>query len=509
MICKDLLCLSFVEHAGFKAVLEYTSPLFKMPSSDTITRKMEIKYELLKEKFALELEHVECYCITCDNWTDLANDTYIGVTIHYRKDSELVSGTLGCIPLKERHTSEYLLEKLKNVFKEFKVNIEKIFVMISDRAANIKKACIDLVGIKKWLPCIAHVLSSIIPDSLAEFPDLTSMVDKLKGIVKLIRQCGPATDELKRSQIAKGVSEGNTLKLIQSVPTRWDSTINMIERYFEIEPHLFTSMSKCSKPLDLMTREESCVMKDVLITMLPIREILKEIGGQKYPTASLIIPLISLLEKSYESISPNTDQGRAFKAKVSDNLNEQFKYIEQNKILAVSTILDPRFKRLYFKLPTAIVSTKNYIKLELSKLKSIRIKSSETVSTSVKQSTESSKKTNVWDLHDQLQRSKTRDQLSEDIELEQYLDLEEIQRFDDPLDYWLGVKKTFPNLSIMALNYLSLLATSIPSERLFSTAGKIRTETRNKLLPKHVNMLVFLSSRPDKDWGIVRVKKNK
>jgi len=66
----------------------------------------------------------------------------------------------------------------------------------------------------------------------------------------------------------------------------------------------------------------------------------------------------------------------------------------------------------------------------------------------------------------------------------------------NPLDWWKVHHEHYPLLATMAKKYLSISATNCPSERLFSSSGKVVTSLRNNLTPEKVNMLVFLS----KNW---------
>ena len=61
-----------------------------------------------------------------------------------------------------------------------------------------------------------------------------------------------------------------------------------------------------------------------------------------------------------------------------------------------------------------------------------------------------------------------------------------------PLDWWKVNSFKYPNISKMAKQVLGVPATSVPSERVFSTAGDIVTAQRAALDPVHVDKLIFL-----------------
>ncbi len=68
---------------------------------------------------------------------------------------------------------------------------------------------------------------------------------------------------------------------------------------------------------------------------------------------------------------------------------------------------------------------------------------------------------------------------------------------EDPLLWWKNAAGRFPQMSRVARKYLCICATSTPSERVFSTAGKVVGPQRALLKPDKVNMLVFLAKNLD------------
>ncbi|XP_074608742.1 uncharacterized protein LOC141863174 [Acropora palmata] len=68
---------------------------------------------------------------------------------------------------------------------------------------------------------------------------------------------------------------------------------------------------------------------------------------------------------------------------------------------------------------------------------------------------------------------------------------------ENPLTWWRQNNERYPSLAILAKKYLCIPATSVPSERVFSTAGEIVTAQRSQLKSEHVDRLIFLK----KNWN--------
>ena len=62
----------------------------------------------------------------------------------------------------------------------------------------------------------------------------------------------------------------------------------------------------------------------------------------------------------------------------------------------------------------------------------------------------------------------------------------------NPLDWWQQNERQLPILAELARYTLGIPATSVPSERVFSTAGDIVNANRSALKWKNVDMMLFL-----------------
>ena len=103
----------------------------------------------------------------------------------------------------------------------------------------------------------------------------------------------------------------------------------------------------------------------------------------------------------------------------------------------------------------------------------------------------------MWHFFDQqVAQASERNSVSSEltIQMQQYLCVNNLERKQDPLEWWKWNCHLYPHVSKLAKKYLSIPGTSVPSERIFSKAGQIISERRNRLKPKHVNMFTFLNN---------------
>jgi len=63
----------------------------------------------------------------------------------------------------------------------------------------------------------------------------------------------------------------------------------------------------------------------------------------------------------------------------------------------------------------------------------------------------------------------------------------------DVLKWWRDNEGQLPQTAAVARRYLSVPATSVESERLFSATGRLISKLRTRLLPDNVEVLVFLN----------------
>jgi len=76
--------------------------------------------------------------------------------------------------------------------------------------------------------------------------------------------------------------------------------------------------------------------------------------------------------------------------------------------------------------------------------------------------------------------------------LEDYECEAQIHPNDNPLEWWKIKQKKYPILSQLERKFLAIPASSVPCERLFSSAGNIITQKRNRLEPNIAAGLIMM-----------------
>lgn len=490
MIIRDLQPFSVVEDAGFKDLVAALDPSYQVPSRTTFSRNLLIqKFEDATMKIKLLLKEAEIATLTTDTWTSRAVENYMALTVHYLdKEWNMKSILLGCLHFKEQHTSENIRNELLNILRNWELS-EKIHAVVTDNARNITGA-IKLTG---WphLPCLAHTLNLVVQDALKLIHPIQC---KAKKIVEHFHRSTTAATKLTDMQ---SQMNRNVLKLINDVVTRWNSTYNMFQRLCEVQVPLEATLGVLHNPVEILNESDWITLKSCCALLKPFEQVTKELSAEKNVCVSKIIPLIEGLKLFISGIEPSGDDALALKNSLLTGLQNRFSRLEYNSLLAKATFLDPRFKQKGFSDSNAITKVRDGLQSEMSALfEKSRLEEMETKSQEqdINTTTDDIEVDSIWQSFDAKISKTTSTVAASIIECRQYSEEANINRKGDPLKWWKTREPVYPYLSRLARKYLCAVATSVPSERVFSKAGLIISDRRSRLKPKNAEKIIFLNA---------------
>lgn len=493
-VIMDNKPFSVVEGTGFRKLMKEVAPHYQMPSRETIKNRMEEKYNIQSLMFKDYIQKAESYCLTYDVWTEtMQNKSFLGITIHFNDSTRLKSGTLGVIELTQKHTAEYLETELRKFLREWGVSVEKVSAVVTDNDATMMKMNRAIFGEKRIIPCFAHTLNLIVSKSLEHSGDLMELISKVRGIVKFIKRSVNASDELRKRQIEAGCSEGNVKKLILDVKTRWNSAYYMLERFYSLRAVLGQILLARDDAPSMVTGADLRIIRETLKLLLPFETITREISGDNYVTISKTIPLVSCLTEAMEGLTSVEEKVEKLREELKTELRKRFEKIEFNPSMALATALDPRFKTIHFKEPLAKVKVLNYLNNFL-----IENRVGDNVEDEEEKEKDNGKNSDfdIWKFHRIIANSKSKGMSSSvtQNEVQFYLNSPVAAMKKSPIEVWEELNTVYPSLYPHAKKYLGIVATSVPSERLFSKAGATITQERNRLTGKRLSKLLFLNS---------------
>ncbi|KAL4134780.1 hypothetical protein QTP88_006495 [Uroleucon formosanum] len=115
-----------------------------------------------------------------------------------------------------------------------------------------------------------------------------------------------------------------------------------------------------------LTATEWDLIADCAPILKPFEHMTSELSGEKYPTLSLVIPLIRGLQYTVKNIKPDTHAGILLQNTLLDVVARRLGSLEKNSIVAKSTFLDPRLKKTAFGLADNADNTEKWIIEELT-----------------------------------------------------------------------------------------------------------------------------------------------
>ena len=136
---------------------------------------------------------------------------------------------------------------------------------------------------------------------------------------------------------------------ILDVITRWNSLHEHIQRAIDVQ-YGIDHMAEDLEGVEELSKEEWKILKMIRDFLDPFKAVSTAMGGFKYPTIGLTVPLYNLLLEHTESWANDTKKSAEMRQSATRAKEKIEKYYEKcTDVYLVATVLDPRMKIEYFR----------------------------------------------------------------------------------------------------------------------------------------------------------------
>lgn len=256
------------------------------------------------------------------------------------------------------------------------------------------------------------------------------------------------------------------------------------------------------------------ILEDLYRILEPFKDSTEILSGHQYPTLSCLGPILADLKEKIEQKDEDSRAVKLVKAAIDEDLNQR--YVEPSLILLMNTasFLDPRFKSLAHLSRDCIDDVITHVQDEVCELMKTNPNvnddsSDESEVVEISDADDSSdvmeappKKKKIHPLKKVLGKKfgsngsdrSTTMPIHEIAcaEVAKYRIEPQIDLDAKPLHWWKDHKSIYPTISKLARKTLCIVATSVPSESLFSISGNVISQKRACLTPQYAERLIFL-----------------
>ena len=501
-LAKDMVPLYSVEKPGFKELVSIFDKQYELPSRKYFSQvAIPSLYTNTRDKIAEEISHLGYYSATTDLWSSEGMKPYLSYTIHYIDNWEMKSRCLQTMFMPQDHTGENLADAMRSTLETWGLEEEKQICLTTDSGSNMVNAVSRLNWLR--LSCFGHNLHLAITNSIKCDDRCSRALGLSRKIVSAFSMSWKKRRDLAKAQLDHDLPSHT---LIADCPTRWGSVHKMVARILEQITAIRLVLSVDHKHSHLLPTWQDIEVLEVINDVLsPLVDLTDLLSGEQYVSVSSIKPVISHIHN--DALAEKDDDvslAKDLKRRIRTDLDSRYLNSDVQNLLNVTSFLDPRFKMENIAQEDRIAVKEKVIEEGLSVGEKDKILESDLSSASgndlaINETEEEPPATKKSKLA-RILRSKNNDEsrtisLKDKVEREVqcYIDTPYVDVEKDPLKWWAAECCNYPCMSQLAMKYLSVCATSSPSERVFSASGKIVTPLRNHLKPDMVDKLVFLS----------------
>jgi hypothetical protein len=532
-------------------------PHITVPSPKTITRDVKASFEACREHIGKLLrEHPGRLHFGTDAWTSPNQRAFVAWTVHLEHDSQMLSFLLDIVEVPESHTGATLAKVFHKMLVSFGIEA-KILSFVADNASANATQTTALAALDNAFEeearvlCFNHTVSLSAKAFLAPFnsaigaaaaadieaadadeimleeededegeaeeedePDVDDGIDEMEALDELARETLIIDTNNVRSVVTKvrqlsfALINSSTialpawLKFCQSldlkirrlprdVTTRWNSTYDML--IFALKYRKAIDGITADKEFKLrkyeLDNEDWKIIEDLATVLKQFKQATLYFS-QDNASVAAVIPAMDRITKG---LNPRTKKPfhRSIVAALKlarNKMNRYYSLTDASSTYRIAMVLHPGMKLDYFR---QAEWEADWIEQAESLVRDVYVSRYENKAVPEQGDTTDAAADAGPDFNDfgnlSVQSAARRH------EVDDYLRAP-VEAVTEPLRWWTNNRFVYPNLHRMALDYLSIPATSTAVERVFSRGRHVLPFTRNRLSASTIRAYMCLGS---------------
>ncbi|XP_049434779.1 zinc finger BED domain-containing protein 4-like [Epinephelus fuscoguttatus] len=237
---------------------------------------------------------------------------------------------------------------------DWNINKDRVTLVPRDSGANMVKG-MRLAELPD-LSCTAHSLQLVVNDGLSSQRAVTDIIAIIKKCATHFHHSILAKQRLKDIQKNLGLPQYN---LVQAVPTRWNSTLHMLQRALE-QKHALNIYAGEHGGFAYPIAYQWDIVSNLVETLIPIEEVTLEVSSNS-ASASCIIPCLAVLKMLLQDGGPSTQGIGTLMQAMRESLIKCFSKLEDMKSVVLACLLDPCYKNHAFSSDITLSKAKEWL----------------------------------------------------------------------------------------------------------------------------------------------------
>ena len=345
MIVTDLKPFNIVSDPGFLNYSKLLDPRFTVGTAMYYRRLLDKAYIKGKEKVQQKLAAAQpaSVSIQLDGWSQ-HHHGYMGLMANFiNEDWRRAKVCLACAPFDISHTGENVARWVEMECDKWGIT-EDVGVVTTDTAAN-------MIKMAQYLPmnffhcgCLNHILQLVIKDELFEKPSIKALIKTCRHICTFANQSVQLSQSVVTKQIEAGKEKSQCLLLLQDVPTRWNSSFLMLQRFLLLQPVIRDILldQQWQKKLDVNLTNADWTLMEKVVKVLEIFFEATVRFSSSSACISEVIPTVTGLLFTLSSEARDDHGVKDFKRKLKASMVERLGAKEELESYSIATLLDPR-----------------------------------------------------------------------------------------------------------------------------------------------------------------------